>query len=165
VPGNAALDEIVGGAHAHRLERNSSIECAEWAFGQPDGGRKGRGSLAKHRRTEKVMNQSHELWNAPQGSVERNLVQILDDDVIVVRAQVLFEVPPGEKRISTAIPDAMDLDPVEIDARRRSLPGAAEKIDAVSPGSQSREDFPEMKLSAASLRIFVVQPVEYEYPH
>jgi hypothetical protein len=111
------------------------------------------------------MNQSHELWNAPQRSVKRNLVQVLDDDVIIVRAQVLFEVPPREKRISTAIPDAMDLDPLEIDALRRSLPGAAEKIDAVTAGSQSREDLPEMKLSSASLRIFVVLPVEYEYPH
>jgi hypothetical protein len=31
--------------------------------------------------------------------------------------------------------------------------------------SQSCEDFPEMKLGAAGLRIFVVLPVEYEYPH
>jgi hypothetical protein len=30
---------------------------------------------------------------------------------------------------------------------------------------QSREDFPEMKLGPASLGIFVVLPVQYEYPH
>src|SRR6267143_1565147 len=111
------------------------------------------------------MDQSHELWNAPQRSVERNLVQILDDDVIVVRAQILFEVPPREERVSGAISDAVDFDASEIDALRRPLPGTAQKVDAVTASGQSCEDLPEMKLGAARLRIFVVLPVEYEYPH
>src|SRR6267378_978531 len=162
---NATLDEIVGGAHAHRLERNLPIERAEWPLRQPDGGCKGRGGFAKDRRPEEVMNQGHELWQAPQRSIERNLVQVLDDDVIVVPAEILFEVPPREKRVRTAIPYSVHLDPLEIGALLCPLPRTAEKVDAVTAGSQSCEDLPEVKLGAASLRVFVVLPVEYEYPH
>ena len=64
-----------------------------------------------------------------------------------------------------AISDAVDFDALEICALRRPLPGAAEKVDAVPARDDPGEDFPEVKLGAAGLRIFVILPVEYEYPH
>ena len=111
------------------------------------------------------MNECNEPWNAPQRSVERNLVEVLDDDVIVIGAQILFEVPPRDKWIGAATSNAVDLDAAEVGARRRRFPRAAEEVHAVAKSNQPRENFPEVKLSAASLRILVVLPVEYEYPH
>jgi hypothetical protein len=35
----------------------------------------------------------------------------------------------------------------------------------VAARNQPREDFPEVKLGTACLRVLVVLPVEYEYPH
>jgi len=57
------------------------------------------------------------------------------------------------------------LDAAEVGARWGRLPRAAQEVNAVTAHGQSREDFPKVKLGAASLRILVVLPVEYEYPH
>jgi len=53
----------------------------------------------------------------------------------------------------------------EIYALGRSLPRATKEVDVMTTRDEPREDFPEMKLGAAGLRIFVILPVEYQYPH
>jgi hypothetical protein len=59
----------------------------------------------------------------------------------------------------------VDVDATEVRPLRRRLPGAAQEIDVVTARHQACEDFPEMKLGPAGLGIFVVLPVEHEYPH
>jgi hypothetical protein len=59
----------------------------------------------------------------------------------------------------------MDFDAAEVCSCRRHLPGAAQEVHAVAGRYHAREDFPEVELGAACLRILVVLPVEYEYPH
>jgi hypothetical protein len=76
-----------------------------------------------------------------------------------------LEVPAHEEGIGGAIADSVHVDSIQIHPPRRLPPGAAEEIHAVTATNQSREDFPEMKLGTASLRIFVVLPVQYEYSH
>jgi hypothetical protein len=59
----------------------------------------------------------------------------------------------------------MNVDPIEFHSLRGVHPRGAQEIDAVSPRDDATEDLPEVKLSAARLRILVVLPVEDEYPH
>jgi hypothetical protein len=59
----------------------------------------------------------------------------------------------------------MNVDAIELCSLRGILPRAAQKIDAVSPRDDATEDLPEVKLGAARLRIFMILPVEDEYPH
>jgi hypothetical protein len=64
-----------------------------------------------------------------------------------------------------SIPDAVHIDSVESHPLRGARPGAAEKIDRVTARDDPTEDFPEVKLGSACLRILVVLPVQNEYPH
>jgi hypothetical protein len=59
----------------------------------------------------------------------------------------------------------VNVDTIEIHPLGGILPGAAEKIDTVSASSDATENFLEVQLGAACLRILVILPVEYEYPH
>jgi hypothetical protein len=59
----------------------------------------------------------------------------------------------------------MNFDPVEIHSGRDVSPGAAKQVHAMSERNYSLEDFSQMKLGATCLRIFVVLPIQYEYPH
>jgi hypothetical protein len=112
-----------------------------------------------------VVDESNKPFNAPERSVERDFVQILDHDVVVVAAEVLLEIAPGEKCVGVSIPYPMDIESVEVHAWLRVVPGAAEKIHGVTMRDDSREDFPQMKLGSARVRILVILPVEDEYPH
>jgi len=59
----------------------------------------------------------------------------------------------------------VDRDAFQVRPRWCLVPRAAEEIYAMTARNQSREDFAEVKLGPASLRIFVVLPVQYEYTH
>lgn len=59
----------------------------------------------------------------------------------------------------------MDIDPVKALALRRTLPRAAEKINAMASRADAAENFPQVQLGAAGLRVGVILPVEYKYPH
>jgi hypothetical protein len=74
-------------------------------------------------------------------------------------------VAASEERVRLAIPDAVDIDSVEIHSRWRAFPRAAKKVHFVAARDNPAEDFPKVKLGSARLRILVVLPVENEYPH
>jgi hypothetical protein len=59
----------------------------------------------------------------------------------------------------------MHFDAIEVDPLRYRAPRATQQIYAMAPRHDPPEDFPEMKLRAARLRILEVLPVQYEYPH
>src|ERR1700694_3181145 len=112
-----------------------------------------------------MVNQRNQLRHAPEWRVERNLVQILDHNVVLVRRQLGRVITVSEKRIGLTRPDPMNVDSIEIHSRRRILPGAAKKIPLVPARDDATEDFLEVKLGAPRLWILVILPVEYEYAH
>jgi hypothetical protein len=59
----------------------------------------------------------------------------------------------------------VNVDAIEGYAWSSILPGAAKQIHTVSAGDDAAEDFLEVKLGTARLRILVILPVEYEYAH
>jgi hypothetical protein len=111
------------------------------------------------------MDESDKSFHAPERSVKGDLIEILDYNVIVVGAEVPLEIATGEKCVGVAIAHTVDFDPVEIHSRRSAVPRAAEEVDLVPARNYAREDFPQMKLGSAGLRIQVILPVEDEYPH
>jgi hypothetical protein len=70
-----------------------------------------------------------------------------------------------EERVRLASPDSVNVNSIELDALRRVSPGAAKKIHAMPARDDAAEDFLEVKLGAACLRILVILPVQYEYAH
>jgi hypothetical protein len=111
------------------------------------------------------MHQRDELPQAPQWRVKRNLVQILDDYVVVVRREPGGVIPARKEWVCVTIPDPVDVYTVEIHPLRSVLPRAAKKIHLVSALDDATEHFLEMKLGTARVRILVILPIEYEYPH
>jgi hypothetical protein len=59
----------------------------------------------------------------------------------------------------------MDLDSTDSLALSGALPRAAKQIDSMAVGRDSPEDFCQMQLGSACLRILLILPVENEYPH
>src|SRR4051812_34887668 len=111
------------------------------------------------------MNERDELWQPPRGWEQRNLVQVLDHHVVFVEAQRSFEIASHHQRRRVPPADTVDLDSIQICSGRSALPGATQQVDLMTEPAYSPEDFSQMKFGATCLRIFVVLPVEYEYPH
>jgi hypothetical protein len=112
-----------------------------------------------------VVNQGDQTRNTPERRVQRDFVEVLDDNVVVVTGEVIAIVPAGDEWKSLAGTDAVYVHSLECNPRRDSVPGAAEQIHRVAAGYNATEDFLEMKLRTAGLWIGVVLPIEYEYPH
>jgi hypothetical protein len=112
-----------------------------------------------------MVHERDELPHAPQWRVKRNLVQVLNDDIVVVRRELVRIIAASEERISLAVPDSVNVDAIQVDTLRSVSPRAAKQIDTVSAGDDATEDFSEVKLRAACLGILVILPVEYEYAH
>jgi hypothetical protein len=112
-----------------------------------------------------MVHQRDKLAHTPQWCVKRNLVQILDHYIVVVRRESICVIPASEEWVRLTITDPVNVDTIQIHARGSIFPGAAEKIDTVSALDDAAENLLEVKLGAAGLRILVILPVEYEYPH
>jgi hypothetical protein len=106
-----------------------------------------------------MVDQSYEVAHAPERRVEGNLVEVLDDDIVLVAREILAIVPVGQKWIRLACPDAVDVDSVHVLALGSALPGAAEQVDLMTPRDNPAENFLEVKLGAAGLRVFDILPV------
>ena len=134
-------------------------------LGQPAGRRQRERGLPKDGRAEEMVHERNEFLYSPQRRVQRDLVEILDHDIVVVHREVARVVAASEERVRLAIPDAVHIDSVESHSRLSPFPGAAKKVHLVAARDNPAEDFPEVKLGSACLRILVVLPVENEYPH
>ena len=109
--------------------------------------------------------QDDEFARLPSRGIERNLIQILHDDVIVVGSEILLVVSLRDEWIGVSRPNSMNVDTIEGNVRRSIAPSATQQIDVVPTSHDSAEDFPEMKLGTPRLRIGVILPVEDEYAH
>jgi hypothetical protein len=61
--------------------------------------------------------------------------------------------------------DSVNVDPIQIHARRRVRPRAAQQINGMTAGDDAAENLPEVKLGTTGLRILVILPVKDKYPH
>ena len=112
-----------------------------------------------------MVDERNQFFYSPQGRVERNLVQVFDHDVVVVCSELGHIIAASKERVRLAIPDTVYIDSVQSHPRQSALPRAAEKIHAVTARDYATEDFSEVKLGSARLRILVVLPVQNKYPH
>src|SRR5690242_4130188 len=112
-----------------------------------------------------MMDECDESSDLPKRSVQRNLVQILDDDVVIVFREMMPEILSGNEGVSVPGADSMNVDTVEIHAALHLRPAAAQQVDPVSARDDATEDLLEMKFGAPGLRIGNVLPIENEYAH
>src|SRR6266496_58928 len=112
-----------------------------------------------------MVHEHDKLACLPAGCVERDFIQILYDDVVVVASEILVVVSLRDEGIGVSRPNSMNVDTIKGHARRSIGPGATKQIDVVPASHDSSEDFPEMKLGTPRLRIGVILPVEDEDAH
>jgi len=123
--GDAAGNQIVGGAHAYRLKRDIAVEQPERALGEPDSSADRRRCLAKHGGAKEMVDEGDEFSNTPEWREKRNLVQILDYDIVVVSCEMPAIIAVGKERVRVASSDPVDVDAVQPCALRRGAPAAA----------------------------------------
>ena len=158
------MGEIVRGALADRLKRHVPVHPAQRPFRQPDRRRHRRRKLLERRRAEEVRDQRDGRLRAPPRRVERNLVDVLDENVGPA-VQVLPVVAVREERKGVSRADAEHLDPIDPRARRTARPPAAEQPYLVPLRGEPAEDLVEMNLRAAGLRILEILPVHEQDAH
>jgi hypothetical protein len=111
-----------------------------------------------------MRDECHRATRAPQRGVERNLVDVLDEEVEPPR-EMPAVVPARVQRERVARSDAVDAQSVERGTRRRPGPSTAEERDLVSPRGKPAEDLVQVDLRAASLGVVAILPVDDEDPH
>src|SRR5438552_2118125 len=111
------------------------------------------------------MYQRDEPRNPPQWSIERNLVQVLDDDIIVLAGELFRVVAVHDEWKAVARANAMDGDSVEHSVSRRFAEAGAQKIDPVSGDDDAPKNLVEMDLRPARLWIEMILPVDDEDLH
>jgi hypothetical protein len=157
---NAAVDEIGACAFGDRLEGNAPIEQAERPFRGPDHGGDRCRRFIESRGAEQVMDERHGATRSPPGREEEHLVDVLDQHIGVARREHSAPVRPDHEGKGVAGADAVELDAVERRLGRSTGPPGAQERDLVSPLREPPEDFVEMRLGAAGVRVFAVLPVD-----
>jgi len=66
---------------------------------------------------EEMVDERDQLTHAPQWSVKRNLVQILDHDVVIVAFEMPMVIAPRDKGIRVPASHAVNFDSVQVDSR------------------------------------------------
>src|SRR5688572_27011416 len=162
---DAAGHEIVSSAVADGFERDIPVDASQWTLREPDRRGERRRQLEKGGRAKEVRNDRRGACPGPQWRIERNLVDVLDQQIPrragerapIVRMRERAERRPG--------PDAMDVHTIDARATLGTEPAAAEQGDLVSTARQTAEDLVQMDLGAPALRVFDVLPVDEQEPH
>src|SRR5687768_6565412 len=162
---DAAGHEIVSGAVADGFERNIAVDASQWTLREPDRRGERRRQLEKGGRAKKMRDDRGGAPAGPQGRVERNLVDVLDQQIpwrAGERAPIVLMRERAERRPG---PDAMDVHTIDAGTTLGARPSAAEKGDVMSAARQTAEDLVQMDLGAPALRVFDVLPVDEQKPH
>src|SRR5687767_6314194 len=115
--------------------------------------------------SEKMMHQRGNRGSAPTGSIQRNLVEVLDENVVSLRLQALAEISCGPELESVAAPDSMNVHSIEISAGCTAFPSAREHVYAISQGGYPAEYLVEVNFSASTVRVFSIVPVDDKNAH
>src|SRR5689334_2487150 len=137
---DSSSHEIVSSALANRLKRNVPIKKSERAFGQPDCGCQWWRCFAESCTTEKMVYERDQLFCVPQRRIQRDLIQILNDDIVALFREVVAVMALRQKRVGMSRSDSVNVDPIELDSVRYVRPAAAQQIDAVPASDDSTED-------------------------
>jgi len=149
---NPAANEVVGRTLADRLERHVSIDAPERTLGGPHGGGERRRELLKRGSAEEVWDERDRSLCAPARRIQRDLVDVLDDDVGPAR-ELLVVKAARAKRKGMARPDAIDVNAVERCTRRTARPAAAQQPYFMAHLCETSKNLVQMDLSSARLRI------------
>src|SRR5690606_20440521 len=149
LPRDPAPGQIIGGALAYRLEGNAAIRTHERTLQGPHHGGDRRGDFLEHRRAEEVRNQRHDTTRAPAGRVERYLVDVLDQHVVIPARELLLVVPLRVERKGVARSDPVHGDSVEAHVRLAPGPAAAEESHLVAARGDPAEDLVQVNLRPA----------------
>jgi len=109
-----------------------------------------------------MMDQQDERPPAPERREERDLVQVLDDEVEAATPELGANVPRRGEPVRVAAPDAMDLEAVDLGPGRRARPSGRNERDLVPPPRQAAEDLVQVDLRAAGLGVQAILPVQDE---
>src|SRR5688500_12235257 len=121
------------------------------ALGEPDEGGHGEWSFTKYRSSKKVMNESNHR-DSPPRCVKRNLVEILDQNIVPVRPQILAEIPARAKLEAVSGPHAMNIDSVDECSSGRSFPSTRHQIHAVPLRGDTSKNLVKVHLCTARVR-------------
>jgi hypothetical protein len=159
---HAAPDELVARARRHRDGRNAAIEARHETLG--DVRRRGdrERDLAEGRPPEEVVHEDDERLAHPEAGEERELVQVLDDDVERRRGA---EAPVGardERVVRELVSEPDDVDAVDVLLGRAARESRGEERHAVACGGEPPEDLEAVDLGAARLRVAEVALVHDE---
>jgi len=112
-----------------------------------------------------MVNEGNELSRAPERCVQRDLVQILDDDIVIVPCEILPIIAVRDKGIGMTSADPVNVDPIQNLALRSTRPGATQQVNRVTTRNYPTENLLKVKLCTTGLGISAILPVEDEYPH
>src|SRR5688572_15493987 len=78
---NAPGDEVIARALADRLKRHTIVDAAERTLGEPDRGGHRNRELIERRAPEEMWHQRNGPRRSPEGRIQRDLVDVLDEQV------------------------------------------------------------------------------------
>ena len=99
------------------------------------------------------------------GEIEGQLVDVLDHDVVSVRAQQPPHGGAGVEREAEAPARAVHAQPVELGGGRGPGPAARDEVDDMTPAGESAEDLVQVDLGPARVRVRAVVPVDEQQLH
>src|SRR5690242_15106634 len=111
-----------------------------------------------------MRHERHTVFRAPTRGVERDLVNVLDENVRPPLVGLAIG-PVGEKGERVPRADAIDLDTVERRAWRTVRPTTAEQTDSMAFRGETAEDLVKMNFGPARLRILAILPVHEKEAH
>ena len=126
-----------------------SEACRHRLLREPDSGGQWRCQFLERGPTEQVRHEHDQLWEPPCRRVQRDLVDVFDDDVESTIDELRVPVSSRQKGKRCARTDPVDFDSVKHGARRAAWPPAAQQHDLVSFRGQSPEDLVQVNLGAA----------------
>ena len=121
--------------------------------------------LRESGRAEQVWHDRHERQPGQRGEKERDLVDVLDDDVERALAQRVPHRPAPTQREAVPPRHTRHVDPVHAGLRRAARPTAGNQLNLMTPPGDPAEQLVQMDFGATGLRVFAVVPVDEQDPH
>jgi hypothetical protein len=121
--------------------------------------------FAEDGRAEQVMNQSNDWRSIPPRSVQRNLVQVFDENVITVSREPLAKIFSRVELKRKSRSDTMNVDAIEKRPVCAAAPSACQEIDAMPLRDNATKNLMEVNFGTPAVGILSVVPVDDENPH
>src|SRR5690606_12085876 len=104
----------------------------------------------------------HNRCLCPDGREDRDLVEVLDQQIVPLSQQLAAVVPAHEQGECMAAADPVHVHPVDHGAGGRAGPARNEQADLVAPRGKSAEHVVQVDFRATCLRVQPILPVDDE---